>query len=388
MAPSPAKSWPPIVPPWGRRRTQLDQDAQQLEASTTPLQLRRSSSAIPIPTTPSHSADGAGSLQTPPTEHVRRLLSRPSSQIGRRHAEDGTNQDATALQPQYVAYSPNLAPTLPRSAPSIITSFPVDQVSTSTPQPLYQQHVTVSPSTYGISHSYPVSVITSPTTTLHDPPEGAASSGGPRLQSEAIDAFSSVVYTSPTAHQPSGTMAESFRGFMSPSDPRKLQRSSSTTAVSTRRESEATDAFTSPSEYALFVAATSSLSIGDATAAPVIRRPVSGSQVTPARLAAPLPPVPQAGGVQLPSTTLAQPRTQSLPPQQPLPQTLAGPPNRSQMVAEALLGLEHLADEHSSDDELPDYATSQMEANARQRWEATQRARELDEAWRRRRRGM
>jgi len=58
------------------------------------------------------------------------------------------------------------------------------------------------------------------------------------------------------------------------------------------------------------------------------------------------------------------------------------------MVAEALLGLEHLADEHSSDDELPDYATSQMEANARQRWEATQRARELDEAWRRRRRGM
>jgi hypothetical protein len=98
--------------------------------------------------------------------------------------------------------------------------------------------------------------------------------------------------------------------------------------------------------------------------------------------------VAQADSVRLlsqPSMTLAQPRTQSLPPRQPPTQILTRRQNRSQIVAEALLGLEHDEDERNSDDELPDYATSQMEANARQRWKATQRARELDEAWRRRR---
>ena len=384
MAPTPTKSWSPMVPPWLRQRAQSGQHPQQLEVSTTTPRLQRSLSAASLPTTPSSPADGTERLQTSPTDHVRRLPARLSSLIRRRPAEERTNQSSKASQPQYAAYSPNPASTAPRSAPSVITSFPADQASTPpTPQAIYQQHLTASPSTYGISHSNPVSTTTLSASTSNDALEGIALAAGPRSRSATSIALSPI-----TASQPSSTIAESVRESISSSDPNQLQRSSDGTATPASHESEATDAFSSPSEYALFVEATSSLSIDDATAAPIERRSISGSQTTPARFAASFPPVSQANDAQLlsqPSMASAQPRAQSLPPQHAPIHTLAGRQNRSQIVAEALLGLEHDADEHNSDDELPDYATSQMEAHARQRWEATQRARELDEAWRRRR---
>jgi hypothetical protein len=91
-------------------------------------------------------------------------------------------------------------------------------------------------------------------------------------------------------------------------------------------------------------------------------------------------------------------------PPQPLPQlslrnpsqysSSQHPPTRTQLIAEAL---EAIDDEemminsgsqaigggngNGTDDELPDYATSQAEASARQRSEATRRARELEENW-------
>jgi len=368
-----------IVPPWLRNRAQSQKDPQQLEGSTTTPRLRRSLSFASTSTTPSSSP-------TSPTDHARRLPVRLSSLIRRQHAKEKTNQDSKASQPQYAAYSPNPEPAAPRSAPSIITSFPDEQVqvSTSNPQALYLQHMTASPSIYGISHSNPVSAITLSADISNDPLETDGSS-----QTEASNTLSSTSYTSRTTSQPSSTIAESLRKSTSSSDPHQLQRTSSETTISDNQENEATDAFSSPSEYALFVAATSSLSFDDATTAPIGLSSMSDDQITPARLAAPLPPVPQADSVQpllsQASMTLAQPRSQSYPPQRVPIQTFAGRQNRSQIVAEALLGLEHDTDEQNSDDELPDYATSQMEANARQRWEATQRARELDEAWRRRR---
>lgn len=394
MAPSQARSWPPIAPPWGRRRTQSSQDPQQIQTPSPSPQLRRSTSAISPPTTPvdsANSADIAVQLQPPPTEHVRRRPTRLSSLIRRHHTEDGTHKASNAPKPQYVAYSPNLSSTSPRSAPSVITSFPDTDVPRSNPTAA-EQHSAVSPSIYGSPQSDPASSTTPYRRAAKDPWESAALSGvrtfGPM---DPHLTFSPISYASPTSAQQPTTSAGTSRGFTSSSDPGSVQRSVSTTAVPVRHESEtAADAFASPSDFALFAEATSSLSIGEVTSAPVVRRPVPARQVTPIRPPAALPPVPQ-GSVSPPqhlsSSNLPQARAQSLPPRQTQPQVLTVRPSRTQLAAEALLGLENLEDGENPDDELPDYAQSQMEATARQRWEATQRARELDEAWRRGRPG-
>jgi hypothetical protein len=66
-------------------------------------------------------------------------------------------------------------------------------------------------------------------------------------------------------------------------------------------------------------------------------------------------------------------------------QQFQGTPHMAAMNRELeMLGLE---DEHAPDDELPDYAQSQAEAHERTRAEASARARELESRWRRTRHG-
>lgn len=394
MAPSQAKSWPPIAPPWGRRRTQSSQDPQQIPTPNTSPQPRRSTSAVSPPTTPEHSAssaDVAVQLQPPPTEHIRRRPTRLSSLIRRHHTEDGMHKASNAPKPQYVAYSPNPSSTPSRSAPSVVTSFPDADLPRSNPT-VAQQYSAISPSIYGSPQSDPESTTTPYSRPTRDPWESAASSSVKPFQPMDPNlTWSPISYASPTTSQQPTTRAGTSRGFTSSSDPGTIQRSVSTTAVPVRRESEtAADAFASPSDFALFAEATSSLSIGDVGTVPVVRRPVQARQITPTRLPATLPPVPQESISSLEplySSSFPQARAQSLPPRQSQPQVLTVRPSRTQFAAEALLGLENLEDGENPDDELPDYAQSQMEATARQRWEATQRARELDEAWRRGRTG-
>ncbi|KAF2668509.1 hypothetical protein BT63DRAFT_278989 [Microthyrium microscopicum] len=102
-------------------------------------------------------------------------------------------------------------------------------------------------------------------------------------------------------------------------------------------------------------------------------------------LAAPIPPANRSRSV--PPTTATQHLHQRTPSAAlpALPATMPPLPirelSRQQMIAEALTGLDDGGP--GSDDELPDYATSQAEANAVQRQAAAQRARELEEGWRR-----
>jgi hypothetical protein len=174
-------------------------------------------------------------------------------------------------------------------------------------------------------------------------------------------------------------------------------------------ETEA-EGFTSPTEFALFAEATSSFSFLPSTFEAVPSptpspQPYSQQQTYPSQSHSqtlPLPPrhhiplpqlitprsrsVPSASGPShhrssSSSAPMPMPVRRSSPPQQQLlPRGSPQPPTRAQLLAEALEGIDD-DDERGRDDELPDYATSQAEASAKQRNEATRRARELEENW-------
>ena len=393
MAPS-GKSWQPTSPLWGRRRAPSNsQDSQQTDTSVeSPRQLRRSVSAASPPVTPTHSgalADSGARLQSPPAGHIRRRPTRLSSLIRRHHTADSSYVPSPEQNPQYIAYSPNPSSSFPQSAPSAITSFPAVAAPTTTTQ-VTQQPSTISPSAHDAPRSDFVSTTAPYRSTVVDPRQSAIISPVAFRATDRSFSDSPVSFISPSSPQPSATRTGGLRAFTSSSDPGRMARSVSTSALPERRDSEsAADAFESPMDFALFAEATSSLNIGGITDAPFVREPTPTGRVTPSRLDAPLPPVPredtaQAGPM---TTSVSSPaRAQSLPPRQTEPQVLTVQPSRTQLAAEALLGLHDSGDLAGSDDELPDYAQSQMEATARQRWEATQRARELDEAWRRGRR--
>ena len=164
------------------------------------------------------------------------------------------------------------------------------------------------------------------------------------------------------------------------------------------------DELTSPTDFALFAEATSSLDITPLPSpnpalsnsswsqeqqfsytSPMPSYPYSNHRptVSASRLAAPLPPIPhtRASSTNSPALSLAPP-----PPPGPRRQQ-----SRSQMLAEALTGLgleDSRVGSSDEDDELPNYEQSQAEVAARKRREAAARARELEEGWNRARRGM
>lgn len=175
--------------------------------------------------------------------------------------------------------------------------------------------------------------------------------------------------------------------------------------------------FVSPTDFALFAEATSSFSFLPSTfdvmpsrapSPPRLYAPpyltTSYSNTLPSRHLIPLPqlitprsrsvpanPVPthhrsSSSSTPMPMLPLrrSSPPQQSLPPAPYVPRQPPRQPSRSQLLAQALEGI--VDDDNinrGADDELPDYATSQAEASARQRGEAARRARELEENWRR-----
>ncbi|KAE9963513.1 hypothetical protein BLS_009213 [Venturia inaequalis] len=334
---------------------------------------------------------GYGSATSPGSPHFRRKPTRSSV------ASLSSIEERQLLQPpeqsqNYTAYLPSGA--VPRSAPPIQTSFPARQVLESPAWPyaiqpleyLRPQYTTFSPVSSNPYDSWEhqrspqrpranaSSYMTSPTVYSSYPPPDAFDSefgsGRAWSGSSAPAAMKSPV--------PS-TRAEGL----------PLRVSTTRAESNLRRQSEAVDEFTSPSEFALFVEATSSLSINTMMTSDWSSPRLHPTPPPPSRLLAPLPPLPyqQMRSHSSPATTNRQ---------------VARRPSRSQLVAEALTGLDHedrmrpMAEVHrldeddltldENDDDLPDYAQSQAEASARQRREAARRAQELDEAWSRARR--
>lgn len=197
------------------------------------------------------------------------------------------------------------------------------------------------------------------------------------------------------------------RGFSNSSAPAEL--SSATPEIiepidpSRAMESEP-EGFTSPTEFALFAEATSSFSFLPSTfdtpsqLHPTMSisntgTPTLRSQPLPPRHLIPLPQLitPRSRSVPASKTPIHH-RSSSSTAAMPLPirrnsppytyaststpmlqPPFSQPPFRSQLLADAI--------EAPEDEELPDYATSQAEASAKQRTEATRRARELEQSW-------
>lgn len=334
---------------------------------------------------------GYGSTASPGSPHFRRKPTRSSvgslSSIEERQLLQPPEQQQT-----YATYSPSGA--APRSAPSIQTSFPAHRVPESPAWPYPIQHREYFQPQY--TNYSPVS------SNPCDSWEYQSSPQRPRANTSSY-MTSPTSYSSYPPPDAFDSEAESGRGWSGSSAPAAMQspvaptraeplplRVSTTRAGSNfRRQSEAVDEFTSPSDFALFVEATSSLSINAIAPSNWSSPRVYPPPPPPSRLLAPLPPLPyqQMRSHSSPATTNRQVTRQ---------------PSRSQLIAEALTGLDHEdrmraeagihgLDEDDltpdeNDDDLPDYVQSQAEASARQRREAARRAQELDAAWSRARR--
>lgn len=350
---------------WGRRRN-VSSPLSPMENYPTEQQFRHLHRSI----SESSPISPLGTdLRTPVDEYGRRPPNRSRSNSYLRYHEE---VDATNPWQPYDLYQPEYhTENTPRSAPSAITSFPYDvsgpvpHPHTSTTWPLPSDPIVPSMSYSAFSPS---------TSVPHDPWAFSSTSTLSRQQTEITSPTDYAglsqadVWELSTSFVPS--MAQRFAARGPP--PQTGRRSS-------RRESEAVE-FTSPNDFALFVEATSSLNITPAfpthslgfetqqpsnfPATPYYQQ----TRVSLNRLAAPLPPIPQYRSHSSPAPATRRP---------PAHQS-----SRSQLLAEALAGVELQDLENSEDDdELPNYEQSQAEAGARQRQEAARRAQELNEAW-------
>ncbi|KAF2433115.1 hypothetical protein EJ08DRAFT_647511 [Tothia fuscella] len=303
-------------------------------------------------------------LHSPPIEHVRRREVRSNANL--LHHRWETLDSHARTEVTYLAYTPGThAEATPRSAPSLITTFPPERPRSSvTPGTRWPMP---SPSTtrFNQYHSY-----SSPATTFSPIGNNSNESWEASPQRSRSQSY----MTSPTSYAPPWLDSapevhqEGSRGYSAWSAPEVMQ-SPQPAQSSDRRESEAMGGFTSPSEFALFAEATSSLNIVAIKSSPWSRgvRPSSRPLPTQSRLEAPLPPIPRSHSSPAPDTrSIGRQRSQS------------------QLLTEALVGWDqdegHQGSE-ISDDELPDYAQSQAEAHAHQRREAARRAQELEQRW-------
>ncbi|KIW01227.1 hypothetical protein, variant [Verruconis gallopava] len=318
------------------------------------------------------------------------------SGFSRRHA----SQDSTLVntRQEYVAYRPYYQrpePTL-LSGPPLITSF-VEDTSTSV-APHTTQSTTPWPMRVdSMAQSYGLQ----PTYMGFNPVEGNGyQERGYDPSSQSQLSAQHTFMTSPTSYSGSSEVVVERRAH----NRARLSRPAGTLHLTypptssppMRRDSEAIDEFTSPTDFALFAEATSSLDISPAPSpnpamgggwsrtpepspapAPVSYAPAAPysrpqpTAVSSTRLAAPLPPLP------------TQTRSRSSPASVPAVRRQA---SQQEMIAEALAGLGIEDRVGSDDDELPNYEQSQAEVMAAKRREAAARARELDEAWMRSRR--
>jgi len=248
-----------------------------------------------------------------------------------------------------------------------------------------------------------------------------------RSSNDLYDDDRSTTYSQVSSQQTFMTSPTSYAGstrFQSATRPHTSSRTSrpfhstyppAARPITIQREDE--DEFTSPTDFALFAEATSSLDITPLPSPnPALNNnswstsaqeqqfysyaspPVDTSYISPmpsypysshrptvsaSRLAAPLPPIPhnRSSSTNSPALALAPP---------PPGGQMRRQQSRSQMLAEALTGLgleDSRVGSSDEDDELPNYEQSQAEVAARKRREAAARARELEEGWNRARRG-
>jgi hypothetical protein len=186
------------------------------------------------------------------------------------------------------------------------------------------------------------------------------------------------------------------RGFSYSSAPSRPSNNAVHLDTNMRLEAEP-EPFVSPLDFALFAEATSSLGfdLSSSAAAPSIFQPPPFTQTQsfplPQSLQTPRPP--STSSHLQPLQQSGSQRSHSAPPR-PSPynqharstsdnsQTPAystEEPTRAQLLLVAL-GLDDDG-MRPNDDELPDYETSQREANAAKQYEATRRARELEQGW-------
>jgi hypothetical protein len=357
---SPGRNWPS---PAEQRRHAYSQPSELREyAEPPPSALRnmtRSMSEI-SPISPSYETTGR-TLRFSPSDNPRRRDTRfNNNPYYQRQLEPEPHIYANQT------YEPYRAGAAPRSTPSLVTSFPEQpQPSTMRSTPTWPL-AAPSPSRFNQYHSYsnPVTTFSPISNNPYDP-----------WQETSQRARSHTYMASPTAYsyqqQPESareSAQQDLRGYSASSAPGAMQSPlgpNTSGPSSQRRESEAVDEFTSPTEFALFVEATSSLNINATSSSlwTLDQRP--GPTAT--RLAAPLPPLPRSRSTPASATRQAMRE-----------------PSRSQLLAEAFVGLDGEGSRPGSPneyDELPDYAQSQAEAAALQRREAARRAQELDQLW-------
>lgn len=268
---------------------------------------------------------------------------------------------------------------------------------------------------HGYSRSMPSSPYDSDQGTSYDQPTNL-----PRAQSAAANYQDLSGYYTPPAQQYAETTyfsrpprSSSLTAYhdTAPSRARTFPAEESM-ATSTMREGvttrprphtwlSPTDSFSDPSQFSLFVQATTGLPEDSDPFSPTGRPQLQGSLFARRGGNDTIPLPAQNFQAVSPRTTDFRTDWQNYEPPPISHRTASGPPSRrsppraSQRYQEEtphmaavnreleMLGL----DEEGPDDELPDYAQSQAEAHAKRRAEASARARELEARWRNTRRG-
>ena len=460
MSPTGSRTWPQ-APPWGTRRTQSHREQPTADSASSSSEPRPSRDRRLLRKKPS-SMSYSTTLAPPPLEHGAAAAAPPtrsyttagtttsqnwpirlSSLMRRRSEEQSDRSGGNASHPApYAAYSSASGPAVAvvPAPPMLVTSFPAGAMRGS--------HSAVDmghrPFDAGFSPS-PYSApnfTTASATSQRDPWDDAFLGNFVASQQFLSDRVPSQMATNSNSSARPQPRSAATAPLTDSSSFRQSPRSSMTSRRSqtfatriepppnppARHDSEGQDGFTSPSEFALFAAATSSLGfVPDentsnrsslaATETPVDARPAMsryGSNRLRGPSDVPGPLLPSSGRTlhttqsAQQSPDLYQSHSLDVPPppffpgqrsaSQPAASSHGGsninyaPAQRvdgqvilshSQRMAHALLGLGDEDMGQPDDDELPDYATSQQEASERQRVAAAARARELDEAWRR-----
>ena len=269
MAPSSNKIWPSVLP-WSGRRTQTDLETPnqtRIAESSYSLQpqrsLRRSASAL-SPTSPTLYRNNTSSdTLSPSTGSVRSGHPYLGLLIRRRKDDDAAIEisSESGQSPEQSAHLPNNQPTsATRSGPSIITTSPAQPLSNaksgrrrpsaSSNQPSQDPISSISAPSLDNPYAWPESdpSLPSPIAAVHSPISYSRSEPSSTIQSYPIvgPVFSST--------PPATSAMRPFAGATA-------AHTASRNQYVHQQGNQAQEGFTSPSDFALFVEATSSLSI-------------------------------------------------------------------------------------------------------------------------------
>ncbi|KAF2455770.1 hypothetical protein BDY21DRAFT_395018 [Lineolata rhizophorae] len=401
-----------VTPPsrgWARRASPNDEDERPLNEYSSPPQQQQQQQ------------------QQQQHHHKKRRPVRLRSLIGRRDDDSPMEHvDGDVPSNSYSAYSPS------HSAPATMTSYPAMTTTTrsiSKPQETFRDTMGGSnPSAYYARERSHGTYLSAPRTSLHtsrsvrEAPSSRqsdwSSPGRSLHQSNSVRESPSSRHADWDAYlQPPSSQHNAYhQQSQSHSYPTTAQHERAASSSTSRAKSSQWEPFDDAAEFNLFAEATAGLS----ALSPLSPETPSRAQTFPpptapsrALSSSALPRWPTAPPQPAPSGALRpdaphppphhqhqqaahQPRapSRSQPPptssSSSLSASVAAPPapqaqlsrTPSQMFAEAIQGVGPAADIiPPDDDELPNYAQSQMEASAQRRREAARRAAELEERW-------